>query len=292
MVEFHRDRSNLRRVLTWKRLLLLCSCTVILFMIIKTPLKNGSSLNDARFEKMSRQWDGATVQHFRRVLDLPMIEERVPGVARNKTKPCKDFWDDDQDYLIITGIPGATATSARSLISHLWLFFNLLALEKMERKSTLTLRLLLPSTSRQLMQTLFKDVQFDDLAEVLNCNANVDAEELLRNARIVGSQNEISFNAARPGNKQLVILNENTRRLKDLSELELSFAPYRPNFREIVLQKVKNLVLRVSGAELKEDEVEAADDDDLVTRQSEEGRAGTISHTFVGIYVKPEEEVG
>lgn len=279
----YREKSRIRRIITWKRLLLLACFSAALYMIIRTPIDQ-QELEDRRLAAAPNEWDATTVNLFKKQLGVQdRMENRLPGALRNKTDPtnCRDFSDEDQDYLIITGFPGPENTFQ----SHLWLFFNLLALEKIDRPPSLTIRLLLPRSSHQILKHLFQDIQFDDLSSVLNCNTNLNVQELLKFSRIIGNQDKVQFDLTRSEKVQLVILNENTRRLKDLSELDFSFIPYRPSFRTEVLKNVQEIVMKAADVSLMDSSSKEEDADAVVED------IPTIRHTFVGVYLGEDDKV-
>lgn len=281
----YREKSRIRRIITWKRLLLLFCLSVALYMIIRTPMDQ-QQLEDRLLATSPKEWDAATVNLFKKQLGIQdRVENRLPGALRNKTATnCRDFTVEDQDYLIITGFPG----TENNFESHLWLFFNLLALEKIDRPPSLTIRLLLPQSSHRILDRLFQDIQFDDLSAVLDCNTNVDIQELVQFSRILGNQDKVEFDQTRSGKVQLVILNENTRRLKDLSELDFSFIPYRPGFRTEVLKKVQEMVMKAADVSLLDSSSKEEDEEEGDATVDE---VPTIRHSFVGVYLADNDKV-
>lgn len=221
-------------------------------------------------------WDASQVNLFKRQLELYSIEE----TARN----CVDFLDENVNYLIVTGYPGVD----EYLASHLWLFFNFLALQKVgkeKQKWSTSIKFFLPSSSRRILNGVFQDIEFGDLSEVLHCPDKLNVDNLLRNSRIIGDFDEIVFDPKIEGNVQMIILNKDSKRLKELAALDLTFPPYRPKFQPELMAKVQTIALQAAGLGINK----STDDQGDGEVGGEE--INTVKKTFIGAYSKPEGNV-
>lgn len=226
---------------TWRRVLVLICFAVILIIIIRTPME-GRRKKEQRallLEKISgnTNWDKSTVQLFKKQLGLD-----EPLETKGDLYNCFDMWEENMDYLIVTGFP---PEKDDDIESHLWLYFNLLSLEKFDRNSPL--RLLLPLKSKQILSKVFENLQFGDLSILTKCNSHVNIDQLLTRARIVGHFDEIAISEQQQGNIQMVVLNRGAKRLKELADFDFSFVPYRPLFTRELIQRVGPLIGRVSN---------------------------------------------
>lgn len=269
----YRDRSWFFRVLSWKRLLLITCFAVAVVMIVRTPM-NGPPKNEPSviIDRLAvRDWDGDTVNLFKKQL----------GILNKSGKPtfsCKDLWEENNNYLIVTGFP---SEDEDDLESHLWLYLNLLSLEKFDSVQSPTLRLLLPSRTKAVLRKIFQNIQFGDLSNLLHCAEDVQLDRMLAKSRIVGHFEEISFNEQRTTeNIQLVILNRDTKRVNELSRFDFSFLPYRPLFTQELMQKVRPLIAGLvnTGERAGDDNTNPAD-------------VGTVSHNLIGVYIDERDNV-
>lgn len=237
----YREKSRLRRIFTWKRVLVLvCFAAAIIMLIsVSSPSSNSHKPNWRRKIldgiAAKTKWNRETVEYFKRQLGLVNIYKIPPT-----NNPCPHYyWDKKEDYLIVTGFPGPNVADLESL---LWLYFNLLALEKTDRPTTSPIvRFMLPSKSKEMLDKVFSEVQFGDLSMLFHCESQLKMDKLLTYSRVFGHFEDIEKDEREPQNKkiQLIILNEGTKRLTELADYEFTFDSYRPKFIEELVHNVQ-----------------------------------------------------
>lgn len=215
----------------------------------------------------SMEWDKETVALFKKQLHLNEESE-----VKIDHSTCSDIWWQDTDYLIVTGFPPLDSSD---LESHLWLFYNLVALEKFEGIQWPTVRLLLPSKTRKYLESVFETVQFGDLQLLTQCGDQVNVDRLLKHTRIVGHYDEISFDIGGKG-QQLFIMNYDTKRVKELAEFDFSFVPYRPLFTHELMERIRPLIGRAHDLPAAQDSVE---------------EPAAVPHNFIGVHVDRKDNV-
>lgn len=277
----HRDKSPWRRVFSWKRIILFAGFCVLLYMIVKTP-RNGPQKTQRQTNKdLLKEWDEETIKLFKKQLHIDTALEQEVDLAS-----CSDLWDEQSDYLIITGFLGYSGADD-DLQSHLWLYFNLLALEKVENMAAPNVLFLLPLKTKQTLEKVFESVAFGDLSMLVRCEKHVKIDELLKFSRVVGHFDEIGFEDKKSSRKkQLVILNEGTKRLQELADFDFSFVPYRPLFTQEIVQKTRSLMGRgnvplvgdYSAEEGREESPSAVVDT-------------VVALNFIGVYVDQRDNV-
>lgn len=240
-------------------------------MIVKTPMRGPEKIQKKIQEP---KWDEDTIKLFKKQLSLDST------ALEGELDPsyCSNLWE-DADYLIVTGFLGLEADD---LESNLWLYFNLLALEKSDRTFSPNLRLLLPFNSKQILEKVFESVAFGDLSILVQCEKHVKIDELLQQSRIVGHFEEIFFEeSSKESVKQLIILNAGAKRLKELADFDFSFVPYRPLFTQEIVRKVRWLMGR-GNVPVGDYSVEEGEPPAIVD---------TVPLNFIGVYVGQRDNV-
>lgn len=271
----YREKSRFFRIVTWKRVLILTCCAVTLTMIIHMS-SSGQLRQRMDGIAAKTEWDKETVELFKRQLGFNEIHKN----NNNDPSPkCPLYLDDKEEYLFVTGFPGPDVTD---LETQLWLYFNLMALEKTDRGQSPIVRFLLPSKSKAQLEKVFEGLQFGDLSQLIHC---VTIDDLLTHARVIGHFEVISMDEREDASKvQLIILNEGTKRLTELADYEFSFSPYRPAFDNDLMQKVQKVVR--SAVDLSSDDSGGNGDNGDNVRVVD-----TVPLNFIGVSVEARDNV-
>lgn len=259
-------------------LLLLC---LVVFVVLIVNMPTESSLSQADLKRLNSVsnptvWDEATVEYYKAVLELDKVSS---GDDDDANVACDDFWDEDLNYLIVTGVP----PSQNNLAGHLWLYMNLLALSRADRKPHLSHRFLLPKSSYRVLAGLFEGMQFGDLSEVLQCNRNVNVHQLIKHSRFASSLEPIEFNDKSQEVVQLVILTEESKRLKELSRTDFMESWSRPKIQAKYLARVRQTLIAA---------LDRGDKIEDVPKDPSMKEIDVLPFHFVGVYLGAGNRVG
>lgn len=205
--------------------MLLIICAIItLLILIKTPF-------DKQLNRV--KWDKSTTELFKRQLGLSDVNKMTQVT-------CPETLIESQNYIIVTGF---LSTINNTLENHLWLYFNLLSLETVYRSSLPNLRFLLPTESHKVLSRVFENVLIKELGVFVQCHPKLNIDQMVANSIVVGSYLRIFLEDQKSAKSdEMIILNENTKRLVELAELDFSFKPNLPVIRKGWMERARRFL--------------------------------------------------